>query len=238
MEKADDETSLRTSIKAFEKIVEENSGDYDALKMLSTQTILLGTAYTEGRRQKSDLFRQAMVYAEKAMYTNSDFRALINEGKKPWEAIGPLTAREAEAMFFWVTALQYEFKEGMSLPGKIVNLEWLHRALVVLDHLEQVAPEFGNGGVEFAKVICYYALPKFKGGSKSKGDYYMNMAVQKGEKRLLSRWARGKYYYPILGEEEKAREDLEWVARQEIDKFEDLYPWRVHFQEDAQLLLK
>ena len=118
-----DKKSLQESITAYERVVKENPGDYNALKMLSTQTILMGTAYTKSRREKSTLFRKAMIYAERAMYTNSEFRTMINEGKKPWEAIDSLTATEAEAMFFWVTALQYEFKEGMTLAQKIVNIE-------------------------------------------------------------------------------------------------------------------
>ena len=233
-----DENSLRTSIESFEKVIEHNPGDYHALAMLSTQYILLGTAYTENRSEKSKHFLQAMVYSERAMYTNDGFRILIKQGKKPWEAIAPLTAREAEAMFFWVTALQYEFKEGMTLPQKIANINWLQRALLFLDHIEKVAPEFGGGGVEFAKVICYYALPGFKGGDKKKGDEYMLKAVQRGKKRLLPRWARGKYYYPIKGEKDKASEDLQWVASQDSSQYADIYPWRIHFQDDARQLLE
>lgn len=238
LQTADDEENLRASISAFEKVIVENPGDYYGLQMLSTQYILLGTAYTSDRHEKSDYFHRAMVYAERAMFTNDNFRLRINSGLKPWEAAVFLTADEVEAMFFWVTALQYEFKEGMTLPAKIININWLHRALLFLDRIEEVDPQFGEGGVEFAKVICYYALPKSKGGSKSKGDTYMTRAVERSEKRLLPRWARGKYYYPIKGESEKSRIDLEWVADRDLDNFEDLYPWRVHFLEDARLLIR
>lgn len=238
LQSATDETTLRASITAYEQVIAENPGDYNALKMLSTQYILLGTAYTENRHEKSNFFRRAMVYAERAMGTNEKFRTMIDAGMMPWEAATSLTSNEVEAMFFWVTALQYEFKEGMNLPGKIININWLHHALLFLDQIEQVDPQFGDGAVEFAKVICYYALPKSKGGSKEKGDEYMQRAVNRGGKRLMPRWARGKYYYPIKGESEKAHRDLEWVAAQNLDDFEDLYPWRVHFQEDARLLLR
>ena len=236
--RAEDESSLRVSIKAFEDVLKENPGDYQTLKQLSTQYILLGTAYTDSRKEKSHHFRRAMTYAEQAMYTNPNFRQLVDVGAKPWEATEALGAQEAEAMFFWVTALQYEFKEGMSLPGKIINIDWLQRALVFLDRIEKVAPEFGGGAVEFAKVICYYALPQSKGGSKIEGDAYMQKAILKGENRLFPRWARGKYYYPILGETEKGRQDLAWVASQDAGRFEDSYPWRVHFQDDAREILR
>ena len=89
LEAVADDASLRDSINTFEKIIEINPGDYHALTMLSTQHILLGTAYTDKRSEKSKHFLQAMVYAERAMYTNAGFRSLIKQGKKSWEALPP-----------------------------------------------------------------------------------------------------------------------------------------------------
>ncbi len=235
---ADSEKKLRHSIESYRKVLEENPADYQALKQLSTQHILLGTAYTDNRKQKSAHFRQAMTYAELAMYSNREFRQKVDSGTKPWEAVGSLGADEVEAMFFWVTAIQYEFKESMSLPGKIINVAWLRRALQVLDRIEEVDPEFGGGAVAFAKAICYYALPKSMGGSREKGDIQMQRAVETGQGWLLPRWARGKYYYPIRGETEKAKADLEWVATRRLENFSDPYPWRIHFQENARQLLR
>jgi len=234
---ARDRDSLLASIKAHKQVLTANSGDYEILASLSTQYILLGTAYTEDRGEKSRLFRQAMRYAELAMYTNVEFKKIVAAGSLPWEATEALAKKEVAAMFFWVTALQYEFKEGMTLPGKIVNLDWMARGLRFLDRIETVDPDFGGGAVEFAKVICYYVLPKSKGGSETKGDEYMARSVAKGEEWLLPRWARGKYYYAVKGEDEKARQDLAWVASRNLEKFKDPAPWKVHFQENARALL-
>lgn len=119
----------------------------------------------------------------------------------------------------------------------IINIVWLQRALVFLDRIETVAPGFGGGSVELGKAICYLALPEFSGGSKQKGDEYMQKAIVKGDKWLLPRWARGKYYYPIQGDVEKSRLDLAWVASQPLEKYEDAYPWRVHFRNNAREIL-
>jgi hypothetical protein len=236
-EQANDRNSLLKSIAAYEKVLDVNPGDPGALTMLSTQEILLGTAYTQGSAEKSRHFRRAMTYAERAMYTNLAFKKEVDSGTAPWDAADTLGRDEVEAMFFWVTALQYEFKEGMNLAQKIANINWLKKGLVFLDRIEQVNPEFGDGAVEFAKVICYYALPASRGGSKEKGDQYMKLAVERGSTRLLPRWARGKYFYPIKNQTEKARQDLEWVAGQDLSQFDDPYPWKVHFQENARELL-
>jgi hypothetical protein len=236
--KADSANSLKKSIAAFESVLDENPGDYEALALLSTQYVLMGTAYTEGRSEKSALFHKAMKYAEIAMYTNPVFRARVANGESPWDATNALGPNELSAMYFWVIALQYEFKEVMFLPGKIANVNWLQKGLVLLNQIEKIDPEFGGGGVEFCKVICLYALPKFKGGSPEKGDEYMRKAVKKGSNWLLPRWARGKYYYQaIKNEPEKSRQDLEWVAQQDLSNYQDPYPWRVHFKKDAQKLI-
>lgn len=235
---AEDAAAVDAALDAYRQVLEVAPGNYRALVDAATLSILRGTAYTEGAFRKSDYFRQAMRHAEQAMYGNPAFRARVDAGAAPWEAVETLGAAEAEAMFFWVTALQYEFKEGMSLPSKVVNLVWLQRGLLFLERIETVAPEFGGGAVAFAKVICYVALPESRGGSRAKGAAAMAQAVAKGEGWLLPRWGRGKYYYPILGEGEAARQDLAWVAARPLTESRDPYPWRVHFRADAQLLLE
>lgn len=229
--------SLKASMDAYQAVLSRNPGDYEALVQLSNQNILHGTAYAQSRKDKSANFHKAMRYAELAMYTNPRFREHIRAGNAPWEAAGYLGKQETEAMFYWVTALQYEFKEGMSLAGKIRNVQWLKKALIFLDQIEKVNPDFGGGAVEFAKGICYYVLPKIKGGSKKIGVDYLQQAVDRGKDRLLPRWGRAKYLYEVTGNDEKAFEDLNWVASQDLEAFEDPYPWRVYFQKDAQALL-
>lgn len=225
-------------IALHEAVLSDDPGHYQARVNAATLYILKGTAYTESSSAKSDAFSRAMTYAELAMYTNPSFKARVDTGQQPWEATDTLGASEVEAMFFWVTALQYEFKEGMSLPSKVVNIDWLKRALVFLDRIEAVAPEYGGGAVEFAKAICYTALPASRGGSKAKGDEYVRKAIARSDGWLFPRWARGKYYLPHKGENQAAAADLTWVTAQDPAAFHDPYPWRVHFQDDARRLLR
>ncbi len=235
---ATDRQSLLSSIAAFEKVLVKNPGDYSALAALSTQYTLLGTAYTKRRADKSSHFKQAMRYAELAMYSNKAFKQRVSAGTPFWEAADSLEKEQVEAMFFWVTALQYEIKDGMNLGAKIVNVRWMGHGLKFLDRIEQVAPEFGGGGIEFAKVICYLVLPKSMGGSESMADEYMSRSIARSDGWLLPRWARGKYYYVVKGEPDKARADLEWVASQNLEQFNEPMAWKVHFQENAREILK
>ena len=230
--------ALDSCIGRHEAVLKSHAGHYQARVNAASLYILKGTAYTGSSFAKSEMFGRAMDYAELAMYTNPGFKAQVDAGRQPWEAASALGATEVEAMYFWVTALQYEFKEGMSLPAKIVNIGWLQRAQVFLDRIEAVAPDFGGGGVEVAKAICYLALPESRGGSTAKGDAYMQKALAKGTDWLLPRWAHGKYYLPVKGKAEEARAELAWVAAQDPKVYRDPYPWRVHFQDDARQLLR
>jgi hypothetical protein len=229
----DDLSSLTAAMAAYYAVLKVNPGDYKALVQLSNLHILTGTAYSSTRADKSLNFKKAMHCAELAMYTNASFKARVREGKKPWQAADSLGKEETEAMFFWVTALHYEFKESMNLAEKIRNVSWLGKGLVFLDRIEDVNPDFGGGAVEFAKFITYYVLPESKGGSKVKGEAYLQRAVEKSKSRLMPRWGRAKYYYERTGNKQAALEDMQWVVSQEPQMVDDPYPWRVYFQQDA-----
>ncbi len=235
---AADALAVDKCIALHDSVLKENPGNYQARVNAATLYILKGTAYTQSSSAKSEAFSKAMTYSELAMYTNPNFKAQVDAGKQPWEAVDTLGSAEVEAMYYWVAALQYEFKEGMSLPSKVINIKWMQRALVFLDRTEKVAPDFGGGGVEVAKVICYLVLPESLGGSEKKGDEYMQKAVAKQNDWLLPRWARGKYYYPVKGQQQAADADLAWVAAQDMTRYRDPYPWRVHFQSNAKQLLE
>lgn len=235
---AADGAAVERCIALYEALLKDQPGHFQAQVNAANLYILRGTAYADSSSAKVEAFQKAMQGAELAMYTNAGFKAQVDAGRQPWEAADTLGAAEVEAMFFWVTALQYEFKEGMSLPRKIINLVWLQRALVFLDRIEAVAPEFGGGGVEVAKMICYFVLPKSRGGSKAKAEEYMRMAITKGNGYLLPRWAHAKYYLPAKGQKQAAKAELAWVAAQDLTAYRDSYPWRAHFQDDARKLLR
>jgi hypothetical protein len=234
----DDLSSLATAIESYHAVLKTNPGDYLALVQLSNLHILMGTAYSRSRADKSLNFKKAMHYAELAMYTNSLFRARVRQGKRPWQAADRLGKAETEAMFFWVTALQYEFKESMNLAEKIRNVAWLGKGLIFLNRIEEVNPGFGGGAVEFAKFITYYVLPESKGGSKAKGVTYLQKAVARSQRRLMPRWGRAKYYYEMTGNAQAARADMQWVVSREPQMVDDPYPWRVYFQNDAAAYLR
>lgn len=234
-QEAGSKDALLESIESFETILEIAPGNKEVLTYLCNQYILLGAAYTSERGLKYEYYDKAMTSCEQSMYTNLEFRREVNRGSKPWGAAYTLKAEDAPAMLFWVTALQYQFKEAMLWPSKVVNIRWMQHALLFLDRIKEVAPDYGNGAVELAYTVCYCVLPGFYGGDQEKCYGYMSKAVERSEGHLLARWGRGRFFYQVTGDENAAKKDLKWVIEQNPAKFKDVYPWRVYFQEDAAL---
>jgi len=238
LEQAANREDIIAVMEDLQQVLTTNPSHREALAYLGNLHILLGTACTMDTEEKITHFRLAMKYCELAMYVNPEFRAAVASGKKPWEAAPTLQAEDAPAMLFWVTALQYEFKEGMTLPAKITNVGWLKDSISLLDRIEQVAPDFGNGDVEFAYSICYSALPYLLGGDTALGQAYLEKSIAKGEGYLLPIWGKGKYFHQVTGDLQSARQDLRWVASQKPEGYKDLYPWRIHFIADARIQLE
>ncbi len=218
----------------LEAVVESNPTHKEALAYLGNLHILIGAAYTSNRIAKRDHYRQARKYCEQAMLAGTAFRAAINNGAKAWESVENLDAEDAPAMLFWVTALQYEFKEGMTIVEKILNIKDLRVCLAFLDRISHTAPRFGGGAVQFAYAISYSAPPSFLGGDKEMGRYYLDRALIEGRGYLMPVWGKGKYYHQVTGDLESARRDLLWVARQDPAIFQDFFPWRLYFIADAE----
>ncbi len=228
---------LLSVIAAYESVLAVDASNFTALTNLGHLYILLGAAYTETRKEKVHHFETARRYNEWAMYTNAEFRTRMNLGEKPWDACDVLSQREVPAMFYWVTAVLYHFKEGMSLTGKVANRQWIEWCGIFLHRIEEIDPTWGGGGVQFSLAIFYGALPKQLGGDRELSDAYLARSVEIGPEWLLNRWGRAKYFHVRDKNRTGFEEDLQWVIAQDIHSAGGVYPWKVYFQRDARELL-
>lgn len=236
-ESADSAKKIEQVILAFKEVIKADPHHYDALSYLSTLHILLGDAYSSKKSQKIDHFRSALIYSERAMYTNSDFRASIDRGDNVWEAAEFLTANEVDAMFFWTTALFYYYKEGLNALGQVIQYPWVKRARRVLEIITELDPEWGGGAVYFTWGIYYLSIPESVGGDRELSYEYFQKAIDSGPNWLLNRWGRAKYFHVKMQNPREFKEDLQWVVKQDISTSEGYYPWKIYFQKDAQNML-
>jgi hypothetical protein len=210
---------------------------YHSLVTLSNQYILLGAAYDQTTAERSASFRQALVLAERAMYTNPQFRRQVDAGAKPWEASAALGMREMEAMMFWSTAVLYQFKDVMGWPAKIVNVRWIKRIGPFLVRMQELDPDWGGGAIPFSLSLYYGILPGFMGGDAARSEALLEEAVRYGAPWMLSRWGRAKYFQVRDGNRDGFRSDCEWVIERDPAAPGEAFYWRVYFRRDARQML-
>lgn len=235
---ADNEEKVEQAIIAFEHVLKADPGHYDSLSYISTLHILLGDAYSSKKKEKIYHFRSALIYSERAMYTNPEFKASINGGEPVWEAARFLTKKELDAMFFWTTALFYYYKEGLNAFGQVTQYHWIKRAKLVLDLMTNLDPEWGGGGLYFTLGIYYLSIPESVGGDRKLSAEYFQKAIDKAPDWTLNRWGRAKYFHVKMQNQEEFKEDLQCVVNQDFRVLKGPYPWNIYFQKDAKNMLE
>jgi hypothetical protein len=225
-------------MEAYARVLDQNPYHVRALTDLASQTILMGTAYSESRQDKRDRFRTAMRLCERAMYTDPAFKAMVDEGAPPWEACRVLGEEHIPAMMFWSTAVLYDFKEVLTFPEQVVNLAWVEHTGPFLDCMEALDPAWGGGAIQFTQSLYFGILPGALGGDDTRSAECLEQAVAFGSPWMLSRWGRAKYFRVRDGNRQGFEEDLRWVLRQEVAAPGEAYCWRAYFHQDAREALK
>lgn len=229
--------SVESAIAAYRDVVALEPHNVEANLALSHLHLLLGDAYVEKRSQKREHFLKAMHYAEAAMFINPAFRNNIKEGKPTWVACEALGEKEMDAMFFWVNAVFYMFKEAQWGPFQALNYRWIKRAKLVMEHMTLIRPNGKDPLLDFVWGAYYLSIPVSVGGDRKKALAYFDAAVENAPDRLLPRWGRAKYYHAKMKNLKAFRKDLEWVLAHEAEVTADHPAWRDFFIQDARRLL-
>ncbi len=230
--------SVESAIAAYQGVVALDPLNFEANLALSHLHLLLGDAYVEKRSQKRECFLKAMRYAEAAMFINPEFRNRIKEGEPTWVACEALGEQERDAMFFWVNAVFYMFKEAQWAPFQALNYRWIKRAKLVMEQMTVIRPNGQDPLSDFVWGAYYLSIPVSVGGDRKKAIEYFDSAVDNAPDRLLPRWGRAKYYHAKMKNLKAFREDLEWVLAHEAEGTSDHPAWHAFFIQDARRLLE
>lgn len=236
---ADSTESLGAAIEAYETILPRAPRDLDVLCKLSQCYCLQGAAYAESMAHKKRAYKKAIQLAERALATDPTFLERVQAGASVGEASTVLSEEHMEAMMLWVNGVSYYFKECQSPLQRMVNFRWMARCQQVVDHMESLDPNWGQGAVLFTKAVFFLGLPEFAGGDMIKSAQYFQRAIAAGPRSTLHRWGRAKYYATKIGDREMFISDLQWVLDQPLRASEDPpYPWRVVFHREARSMLE
>jgi tetratricopeptide (TPR) repeat protein len=234
---ADSRNSIAAAVAAYQAYLETDPANYQVCVTLAQLHLLLGDAYASSKSEKRDYFQKAMVYAERAMFTNPSFRQGIQHGEPTWEACRVLGVQEMEAMMFWVNGVFYTYKEGQGYFGQVINFRWVQRARQVMEHMTSVDPDWGGGALHFTWGVYYLSIPESIGGDRKKSAEFFSKAIEVGPHQLLNRWGRAKYFHVKMKNPQGFREDLEWVLSQDVVRSPGHAAWNTFFMRDARQML-
>lgn len=226
-------------IAAYERVLEVDPGQPEALAGAAQYYLLYGTGYAQEQHEKGRYFRAGIRLSERLMYRSTAFRRLVDEGATVWEASRALTAADADGMGWWTTGVFYYFKECVADSAKLFNHKWLVRNKQVMDQLDRVAPRWHAGANYFNYGIYFLALPEAVGGSMKRSAEYLEKAAALDQARLLVPWGRAKYFHRKRKDAAAFKKDLGWVLAQDPRRPTiDGYAWNVYFQREARELLR
>ncbi len=234
MQEADSKEKILQLIETYENVLKIEPRNTEALRRLGSFCFLIGYGYAESRDEREIYCRKAIKYSEQVLYSNPDFRQLVDGGEKVWEACRALSKREMDAMWWWYLAAGAYWKECFSVVGRLVNFRWPMRVRKVLDAMMEIDPAWQNGSPYYAWANFYAVAPGFLGGDLKKAAEYYEKAVELGPNMLNFRRSRAWFLHIKTGDRKAFREDMEWVIAQDPHRAGLTYPWNVFIQRDAQ----
>lgn len=233
-----DEASLERTIEAYEKLLYMAPNHMESLETLGHLYLLLGDGYQTQKSKQKKSITKAIEYNERVMLNHDEFRKRVENGDPIWEAVDVLGKDEMKAMHFWVTGVFYYYKDCLGAFGQMINFRWIKRAKRVMEHMNDVDPDWGNGMVQFNWACYYLSIPVFAGGDRDLAKEYFDKSIAKSSDQLFSIWGRAKYYYVKMGKAQEFKAELQWIVAQDLSRFSDPFPWKVYFQNDAKLMLE
>lgn len=117
---ADSKEKLAELIRTYEQVLEIEPTNYEALWSLGRYYLLMAHGYSDNVKDKKEYYTKAMQMCERGMYTNREFKKLVDGGTPIWDASSVLTIREMEAMDYWYSASGSCFAECMNPVEKIL----------------------------------------------------------------------------------------------------------------------
>ena len=93
---ADTKEKLREVIQTYERILQTDLKNREALLDLSRYCMLMAYGYPNEKEEKAEYYLKAIKYSEQLMYLNPEFKQLVDKGKDLWDACPALSQAEIE----------------------------------------------------------------------------------------------------------------------------------------------
>jgi tetratricopeptide (TPR) repeat protein len=220
-------------IKVYESVLNIEPANRIVLESLARNCFLMAYGYGRDEDEKAHYYLKSIQYSEQALYLNRDFKAKVDNGVKPWEALDVLTRDDMYALFCWYMSAGNYWKECFNVVERVINVIWVKRFKMVLSRMMEIDPIYLHGMPYYLWASFYSGAPSFAGGDLKKADAMFTKAIEVGPTMLNYRRTRARALYTKTGNREAFVRDMEWVLSQDPHKAPLGYPLNVFIQRDA-----
>jgi tetratricopeptide (TPR) repeat protein len=235
---ADTKEKVQALIAAYEDVLKADPRNIEALSSLGGFYYLMGYGYSASIDEKKQYYMKGVNYAERAMYTNKDFRKRADVGENVWQACTALTKREMYAMYFYFNCAGMLWSETLGFPGKLLNLRWVTRGRTLLERMSQIDPEWRAGSVYNTWAGVYALTPGIAGGDVKKAEEYYNKSIKAGPKMINFYVNRAQYLHRQMKNREAFIADLKYAAAIDPHDIATMrYPFAAYYKRNAGELL-
>lgn len=229
----DDKGKVLELIATYERVLQIEPDNYEALWSLGRYRGLVGMAYSDTVEEKRGNYSKAVEYCLRGLRTNPDFKKLMDSGQTVAQACRATSRREIAALFYWNTCKAAIWKECSTPLQQLAGVKLLPASRKIMTRMMEIDPEWAGGHPYHAWAVFYTILPRVLGGNMKKAAQYYEKAIEAGPHWLYIRHGRAEYYHAKRRDWDAYIEDLEWVIAQDPKTADSPYPANVYYQKTA-----
>lgn len=224
-------------IMLYKSVLDSDQLNYEALWNLGRYYFLLAYGYTEShqsaKKKKMALFCEQIKYCEQAMYTNADFRNLVDAGHDIVSASRALSKNEIGALCYWYYAHGAIWRQCLSPMGRLMNIPIILNAKKIVQVMYDLDPTWLGGRPTNNWAVYYSAIPKILGGDIKKAESYYLKSIKLGQNKVYMYHDRALYLHTKTKNKKAFIEDMTRIANSDPEKVDDPFPLNVFLKNSA-----
>lgn len=235
---ADTAEKVKAVIDAYEKILTIEPANFEALTRLGEFTFLYAYIYNTDAKVKDEYYIKSIQYCERAMYTNPEFRKLVDKGTPVSDAVSALGEREFIPIFYRYCAHGNRWNDCLGTFSKLTHYKGIGRNRKLLERMTALNPEGMGGNVHMLWGAYHSIVPGYFGGDIKKSAGYFDKAIKVDPDFLDHYYVRARYLHIAEKNREAFRKDLNHVLAADISKKTAFpYVWSAAYKVKARELL-
>jgi tetratricopeptide (TPR) repeat protein len=229
---------LETVIDVQKRILNINPLHFETLWKLSRNTRFHGQIYASNVQIRRASYLQSIQLAERALYTNQDFKKLIDSNTAPWNATEALCIEDLPALHYYFLGIFSMFLTDMNKPKKLINAHWINRSKAFVKRMIELDHTWGGGHPHYDRALYLCQLPSWLGGDMNKAGEEFEKAITIGPLWVNNYYMRARVYRTKLKDKRGFVSDLNIIANMDPKDSDAPFPNSCEYIRQAQIMLK